>query len=80
METVIKLTQALQDLRPNAQWSLIGDSYEGIEWFDENQSKPTKEEIEHAIANPLPKSELTVAEKLASVGLSVTDLKAALGL
>jgi hypothetical protein len=30
--------------------------------------------------NPTPPSEPTVAEKLASVGLSVSDLKAALGL
>ena len=29
---------------------------------------------------PIPKPELTLAEKLASVGLSVDDLKAALGL
>jgi hypothetical protein len=30
--------------------------------------------------NPTPKHEVTIAEKLASVGLSVDDLKAALGL
>ena len=30
--------------------------------------------------NPSPKHEVTIAEKLASVGLSVDDLKAALGL
>jgi hypothetical protein len=29
--------------------------------------------------NPTPPAELTVAEKLASVGLSIDDLKAALG-
>jgi len=79
MEKVIKLTQALQYLRPNAEWLLNGDSYEGIEWLDTNQAKPTKEEIEAAIANPLPEPELTVSEKLASVGLSIEELKAALG-
>lgn len=30
--------------------------------------------------NPTPKHEVTIAEKLASVGLSIDDLKAALGL
>ena len=30
--------------------------------------------------NPTPKREITIEEKLASVGLSVDDLKAALGL
>lgn len=79
METVIKLTQALQDLRPGAEWLLNGDSYEGIEWLDANQAKPTKEEVESAIANPLPKPEQTIADKLASVGLSIEELKAALG-
>ena len=33
-----------------------------------------------AAHNPTPPAEPTVAEKLASVGLSVSDLKAALGL
>jgi len=80
MEKVIKLTKALNDLRPNAQWSLVGDSYEGLEWLDTAQSKPTFAEIEAAIANPLPEPELTVSEKLASVGLSIDDLKVALGL
>lgn len=80
MDKVIQLTKALSDIRPNAQWSLIGDSYEGLEWLDETQTKPTQAEIEHAIANPLPELELSVSEKLASVGLSLDDLKAALGL
>ena len=42
----------------------------------------TKAQAEAALAahNPPAPTEPTVAEKLASVGLSVTDLKAALGL
>jgi len=42
----------------------------------------TKAQAEAALAahNPPAPTESTVAEKLASVGLSVTDLKAALGL
>jgi hypothetical protein len=42
----------------------------------------TKEELLAAYAahNPATPSELTLDEKLASVGLSVNDLKAALGL
>jgi hypothetical protein len=79
MDKVIQLTKALSDIRPNAQWSLIGNSYEGLEWLDKTQTKPTQAEIEAAIANPLPEVELTVDQKLASVGLSVDDLKAALG-
>jgi hypothetical protein len=79
MEKLIKLTKALKDLRPGAEWSLVGDSYEGLEWLDVNQSKPTEEEVNEAIANPLPEPEPTVAEKLASVGLSIEELRTALG-
>jgi len=76
----LQITKAITDIRPKAEWALTGDSYEGLEWLDTKQSKPTLAEIEAAIANPLPDPELTVSEKLASVGLSVDDLKAALGL
>jgi len=42
----------------------------------------TEEELKAAFAahNPTPPAEPTITEKLASVGLSVDDLKAALGL
>jgi hypothetical protein len=39
------LTKALLSLRPGAAWTLDGDQYEGITWLDEQQSKPTKEEL-----------------------------------
>ncbi len=76
--TNVEITKALQDIRPGAEWTLSGDDYANIEWLDTNQTKPTLAQIQAAIANPLPKPELTVAEKLASVGLSIADLKAAL--
>jgi hypothetical protein len=37
-------------------------------------------EVAAEIANPTPKPSLTISDKLAIVGLSVDDLKAALGL
>jgi len=77
--TTDEITKALHDIRPGAEWTLSGDDYANIEWLDTNQTKPTLAQIQAAIANPLPKPELTVAEKLASVGLSIDDLKAALG-
>jgi hypothetical protein len=73
-----EITKAIADIRPKAEYSLVGDSYDGLEWLDKKQNKPTLSEIEAAIANPLPEPELTVAEKLASVGLSLEELKAAL--
>lgn len=47
-----------------------------------NDSDVTEAQLEAAIAAhvAIPEEEATVADKLASVGLSVDDLKAALGL
>jgi len=75
-----QIVKALKDTRFNSEWTLNGDDYESLEWLDTQQAKPTKAEIENAIVNPLPEPELTVQEKLALVGLSVDDLKQALGL
>ena len=42
---MITIVEALQSLRPNASWNLIGDTYDGLGWIDESQTKPTEEEI-----------------------------------
>ena len=40
------IPKAIASLRPNSEWSLIGDDYEGLEWFDRNElPPPTKEEV-----------------------------------
>lgn len=75
-----KITKALISLRPDADWTLKGDDYAQINWLDTAQTKPTLAEVEAEIANPTPRPEPTIDQKLASVGLSLTDLKAALGL
>ena len=38
--------QALRNLTPNAQFTLGGNSYAGLEWFSEDVTKPTEAEIE----------------------------------
>lgn len=44
------IIQALLNLRPGAQWSLSGDTYEGLNWFDENElPPPTEEELQTEI-------------------------------
>ena len=43
------LAQAIQRLKPEAQWVLRGDSYDGLEWLDTVQAKPTAEELEAEI-------------------------------
>ena len=45
------ISSALLSLRPNAQFLVRGDCYEGIEWLEKpvwegGQKKPTKDEVE----------------------------------
>lgn len=40
-----QIVAALQILRPGAQWSLDGETYANLRWFDSVQTKPTENEI-----------------------------------
>ena len=39
----------IQDIRPNSEWTFIGDKYEDLNWLDTVQSKPTRQEIVDAV-------------------------------
>ena len=39
------IAKAIISLRPNAKWSLDGDTYEGLVWLDAEETKPTEEEV-----------------------------------
>lgn len=43
------IDRALLKLRPGAEWSLAGDSYQGLIWHDQNQTQPTQDEVVTAI-------------------------------
>ena len=75
-----EIIRALNVLIPGTEWTLSGDDFADIVWLKEGQPKATLEQVQAEIANPTPKPEPTIAEKLASVGLSIDDLKTALGL
>ena len=45
MREPIRVSDALVELRPNAEWNITGNVYEGIEWLDKNQSLPTEEQV-----------------------------------
>ena len=47
---IIDIPVALQSLRPNAQWHMIGTEYSNIQWDDETQTMPTEDEINAKIA------------------------------
>lgn len=40
------IQDAINSLRPGAQWHLVGTQYSGLNWLDEEQTKPTQQEIE----------------------------------
>ena len=44
------IASALVALKPGAQWSCSGDTYTGITWSDESQTKPTEEQVTAKIA------------------------------
>ena len=49
------ITKALSTLRPGAEWSLNGETYDGLQWLEKpiwegGQKKPTKAEVEAEVA------------------------------
>ena len=43
------IRSAITALRPGAECTITGDTYEGITWLDKNQTKPTEEELNNKI-------------------------------
>ena len=72
-----KISKALQVISPGAEWSLLGDDYDDLVWLNEG-NKPTWAQVEAEINNPTPTPEPTIEQKLASVGLSLDELKSAI--
>ena len=46
----IRISDALQSLRRNSEYSVTGDAYSGLNWLDKTQTKPTEQEVEERIA------------------------------
>ena len=49
MRRIFDIPSALQTLRPGAEWVVRGDTYEGIEWLDTEQTRPTEQEVNEEI-------------------------------
>ena len=56
-------TRALEALKPNSVWTVIGDQYSRLVWQDESQTKPTEEEIEIKIAEIKYQEEINVYQE-----------------
>ena len=79
------IAKALQNLKPNSEWTLIGDDYADLIWLSAS-SAPTLAEIQAEIAL-LPQKEKAKADKaaadkaalLAKLGITADEAKLLLG-
>jgi len=60
---IVDIPLALQSLRPNAEWHMIGTEYSNIYWDDETQTKPTEQEVEEKIAELQYQEEVNVYQE-----------------
>ena len=44
------IPDALQVLKPGAEWVVRGTEYSGLEWLDSSQTKPTETEVNSKIS------------------------------
>ena len=63
------ITKAIISLRPEAIWSLDGDTYDGLQWLEPpvwegGQKKPTREEVETEVARLQQEWENTEYQRL----------------
>ncbi len=57
------MADALQTLRPGAEWALTGSTYSGLTWIDAAQVKPTSAEVVSAIQDCRTAAAARVAAK-----------------
>ena len=67
------IVSALKVLRPNAQWTLAGDSYANLQWLDEIQTKPTEEEVNLKVAELEKEEPFILLRKERNKRLAETD-------
>ena len=57
---MIRISDALQVLRPGAEWAIDNNSYAQLNWLDTEQTKPTEEEVVQKIAELTYQQEVEV--------------------
>lgn len=80
------IVKVLSILTPSAEWSLIGDNYDDIQWLSESIAKPTKakvvqkhEEIINNAEDDQRKLSEAKAALLAQLGITEEQAKLLLG-
>ena len=67
--------KALEKLRPNAKWQMTNNNYDELVWLDEEQTKPTKKEVDDEILRLVAQQELQQQIAEAKQYLNNTDHK-----
>lgn len=73
---MITVSQAIQSLRPTAEWAITNNEYNTLQWFSANETKPTKAEIDAEVARleaeePLKNCKAEAKRRIASSDWSV---------
>ena len=71
-----RISDALQSLRPGAQWSIDSNEYSTLNWLDESQTKPTEEEVKAKITELNNAEPLRLLRKERNRRLQATDWRA----
>ena len=81
-----KLAEAINLYNPKAQWTLLGDDYETLDWHSVDIAKPTKAELENLLSQvetvkaqqeaKKAADKASATAKLEALGLTTDDLKA----
>ncbi len=79
-----QIIKAITSLRPNAEWTLVGDDYENINWISTDSTKPTLAQIQKEIDNPTISAEVKAREAarqaiLDRLGLTADEASLLLG-
>ncbi len=69
----IGIPDALQVLRPGAEWVLRGNEYSGLEWLDTKQAKPSENEVQDTITMLFLEAPLKACKTKAKELIAATD-------
>jgi len=70
---MITIANAIQCLRPGAEWVLVGNDYSGLDWLDQVQSKPTEQEVNDEIARLVAQQPFDDCKEKAKQLIAATD-------
>ena len=74
------ITSALIALKPEAEWTVRGNDYSGLEWLDSKQKKPTLKEITDKIAELDAAEPLRLLREERNKRIALTDWRAGIDL